>query len=50
MEFPMKDLQMFGPVSSRKKEILKKKWTNLEIDLRPLKFSPKNLRPLIFFV
>ena len=28
-------------------EILKKK-VKLEIDLRPLKFSPKNLRSLIF--
>ena len=26
-----------------------KKWPNFEIDLKPLKFSPKNLRPLIFF-
>ena len=28
---------------------IKKIWSNLEIDLRPLKFSSKNLRPLIFF-
>ena len=29
-------------------EIFKKIWSNFEIDLRPLKFSLKNLRPLIF--
>ena len=32
----------------QKKETLKKIWSNFEIDLRPLKFSPKNLTPLIF--
>ena len=32
----------------QKIEILKKNWSNFKIDLRPLKFSPKNLRPLIF--
>ena len=26
----------------------RKKWSNFEIDLRPLKFSLKNLSPLIF--
>ena len=31
-------------------ETLKTIWSNFEIDLRPFKFSPKNLRPLIFFV
>ena len=39
---------IFGSVTSKKMEILKKFWSNFEIDLRPLKFSPKNLRPLIF--
>ena len=34
----------------QKMELLKKIWSNFEIDLRPLKFSPKNLRPLIFFL
>ena len=29
-------------------ETLKTIWSNFEIDLRPLKFTPKNLRPLIF--
>ena len=29
-------------------EILKKNWSNFEIDLGPLKFSPENLRPLFF--
>ena len=29
-------------------EILKKKLSNFDIDLRPLEFSPQNLRPLIF--
>ena len=37
---------MIGSVTSKKMEILKKIWSNFEIDLRPLKFSPKNFRPL----
>ena len=32
----------------KKMEIFKKIWSNFETDLRPLKFSLKNLRPLIF--
>ena len=39
---------IFGSVTFQKIEILKKIWSNFEIDLRPLKFSSKNLRPLIF--
>ena len=39
---------IFGSVTSRKVELLKKFCSNFEIDLRPLKFSPKNLRPFIF--
>ena len=32
--------------TSKKMEILKRNWSNFEIDLRPLKCSPKNLRGL----
>ena len=41
------NLQMFAFVSSKKWKFWKKKWSNFEIDMRPLNFSPKNLRPLI---
>ena len=39
---------MFGSVTSKKMESLKKFWSNFEIDLRPLKFPLKIWDPLFF--